>query len=213
MTTTSETGYQLEGSLLEACSCGVLCPCWIGEDPDGGTCEAFNAYHFDSGTIRGVDVSGLSFVTVHRIPGNVLAGNWRAVVVHQRRGLGRAARRDPRRVRGQARRPAGRPRRPVSERSSTSSGRRSCTRLGDGQGTLRIGDVVVQRDAPVHGAGRLRPPRCATRSSPPCRARRRTWRRPTTCGSNLPEYDFVWSFDGRNAIQADWKLVHAEDLA
>ena len=31
--------YQLEGSLLEVCSCNVLCPCWIGEDPDGGACE------------------------------------------------------------------------------------------------------------------------------------------------------------------------------
>ena len=29
-------GYQLEGTLLEVCSCDVLCPCWIGEDPDGG---------------------------------------------------------------------------------------------------------------------------------------------------------------------------------
>jgi hypothetical protein len=35
--------YELEGTLLEACSCGVLCPCWIGEDPDGGACDAFNA--------------------------------------------------------------------------------------------------------------------------------------------------------------------------
>src|SRR4051812_25906046 len=49
--------YELEGTLLEACSCGVLCPCWIGEDPDGGACDAFNAYHFDRGTIRGIDVS------------------------------------------------------------------------------------------------------------------------------------------------------------
>ena len=53
-------GYQLEGSLLEACSCNVLCPCWIGEDPDQGTCDSINAYHLDSGTIHGVDVSGLS---------------------------------------------------------------------------------------------------------------------------------------------------------
>jgi hypothetical protein len=29
-------GYELEGSLLEVCTCNVLCPCWIGEDPDGG---------------------------------------------------------------------------------------------------------------------------------------------------------------------------------
>lgn len=38
--------YDLTGTLLEACSCGVLCPCWIGEDPDQGTCDAVNAYNF-----------------------------------------------------------------------------------------------------------------------------------------------------------------------
>ena len=27
-------GYHLEGRLLEVCDCRVLCPCWIGEDPD-----------------------------------------------------------------------------------------------------------------------------------------------------------------------------------
>ena len=27
-------GYRLEGDLLEVCDCKVLCPCWIGEDPD-----------------------------------------------------------------------------------------------------------------------------------------------------------------------------------
>jgi len=73
-------GYDLQGTMLEACSCGVLCPCWIGEDPDQGSCDAFNAYHFDRGTIGGVDVSGLSFVQVAHIPGNVLAGNWQRVV-------------------------------------------------------------------------------------------------------------------------------------
>jgi hypothetical protein len=74
------SGYQLEGTLLEVCSCDVLCPCWIGEDPDQGTCDAVVAYHFDSGTIDGVDVSGLSLVGVAHIPGNVLEGNWRQVV-------------------------------------------------------------------------------------------------------------------------------------
>src|SRR3954471_24965629 len=73
--------YALQGTLLEACSCGALCPCWVGEDPDGGTCDAFNAYHFDAGTIRGVDVGGLNFVRVVRIPGNVLdPGSWTQVV-------------------------------------------------------------------------------------------------------------------------------------
>jgi hypothetical protein len=36
-----QAAYQLEGTLLEACSCGVLCPCWIGEDPDDGECYSF----------------------------------------------------------------------------------------------------------------------------------------------------------------------------
>ena len=26
--------YSLRGTLIEACSCNVNCPCWIGEDPD-----------------------------------------------------------------------------------------------------------------------------------------------------------------------------------
>jgi hypothetical protein len=49
--------YHLEGRLLEVCDCRVLCPCWIGEDPDNGTCESVLAYHFDAGAIEGVDVS------------------------------------------------------------------------------------------------------------------------------------------------------------
>src|SRR5262245_59537515 len=31
--------YTLEGQLLEVCTCNILCPCWVGEDPDGGTCD------------------------------------------------------------------------------------------------------------------------------------------------------------------------------
>lgn len=79
-TSTSQAVYSLEGTLLEACSCGVLCPCWVGEDPDGGECFAFLAHHFDSGQIEGIDVGGLSMATVAHVPGNVLEGNWRVVV-------------------------------------------------------------------------------------------------------------------------------------
>ena len=48
-------GYTLEGRLLESCSCNGPCPCWVGDDPDGGACDAFLAYHFDRGQINGVD--------------------------------------------------------------------------------------------------------------------------------------------------------------
>jgi hypothetical protein len=73
-------GYNLQGSLLEVCDCQVLCPCWIGEDPDNGTCKAALAYQFDKGAIDGVDVSGLVLATTGFIPGNVLAGNWRTCI-------------------------------------------------------------------------------------------------------------------------------------
>jgi hypothetical protein len=70
-------GYTLEGDLLEVCDCKVLCPCWIGEDPDNGTCESSLAYSIRSGTIDGVDVSGLNIASAVKIPGNVLDGGWR----------------------------------------------------------------------------------------------------------------------------------------
>jgi hypothetical protein len=73
-------GYQLEGRLLEVCNCRVLCPCWIGEDPDFKTCDTIVAWHFDKGTINGVDVSGRTIALIAHIPGNILQGNWRAAV-------------------------------------------------------------------------------------------------------------------------------------
>jgi len=72
--------YAFEGKMLEACSCNVICPCWAGQDPDGGTCEGVLAYHIDRGTIDGVDVGGLTYALLLHLPGNVLQGNWRVVV-------------------------------------------------------------------------------------------------------------------------------------
>jgi hypothetical protein len=53
----------------------------VGEDPDNGTCDSVLAYHFDRGTIEGIDVSGLTLGLVAHIPGNVLKGNFRVAVV------------------------------------------------------------------------------------------------------------------------------------
>jgi len=72
--------YQLEGSLLEVCTCNILCPCWVGEDPDGGKCDGVLSWHFDKGTVNGTDVSGRTFTILTHIPGNILEGNWKIVV-------------------------------------------------------------------------------------------------------------------------------------
>jgi len=73
--------YELEGTILEVCNCNVLCPCWIGENPDNGTCDAVVAYHIDKGSINGTDVTGRTFVILAHLPGNVLQGNWRSYYI------------------------------------------------------------------------------------------------------------------------------------
>lgn len=72
--------YQVEGRILEVCDCNVLCPCWIGEDADNGTCDTIVAYHIDRGRIEGVDVAGRTLALFAFIPANIFAGNWKALV-------------------------------------------------------------------------------------------------------------------------------------
>lgn len=74
--------YEIEGQLLEVCPCNVLCPCWVGEDPDGdGTCDSVNAYHIERGQVDGVDVAGRTLAVITHIPDNVLKGNWRVALI------------------------------------------------------------------------------------------------------------------------------------
>ena len=81
MTTMQETTtYDVEGRLLEVCNCEAICPCWVGLDPDNGTCDSILAWAVDRGTVKGVDVSDRVIGLSVHIPGNVLAGNWKAVV-------------------------------------------------------------------------------------------------------------------------------------
>ena len=69
--------YKVEGRLLEVCTCNVLCPCWVGEDPDGGTCDGTLAWRIDQGQVEGVDVAGHTIAILGHIPGNILKGNWK----------------------------------------------------------------------------------------------------------------------------------------
>lgn len=73
--------YNIEGDLLEVCNCDILCPCWVGEDPDNGTCDSVMGYNVRSGSINGIDVSGTTLVFSVHIPGNVLKGNWKVALL------------------------------------------------------------------------------------------------------------------------------------
>jgi hypothetical protein len=201
--------YDLEGTLLEACSCNVLCPCWIGEDPDGGACNAFVAYHYDAGTIRGVDISGLSLVNVVKIPGNVLTpGSWRIVMFVDERATDEQLQALTDAYSGKLGGPLADLAGLVGEVLAVQRAPISHEIRG-GTGTLRIGDSVAAEMAPYTGPGgqatTLRDSIFSTVPGSPAYVSKAS-----SHTVNLPEFGMVWSFEGRNAIQSDYRITHSE---
>ncbi len=204
MTTQTDTKktYVLDGTLLEACSCGGPCPCWVGDDPDGGKCDSVNAYHIDRGQVGGVDVSNLSFVQVNQIPGNVLEGNWRAIFYIDDKAT--PAQRDAiltvfsGKLGGALAGVASL----VGERVAVHSVPIE-HRVEGGKGTLRVGELVEAEMAPYTDAnGRpttIHDTVFSTIPGSPAYLAKASQHR-----VNIPEYGMVWEFSGRNAIQGDF---------
>jgi hypothetical protein len=201
-------GYELEGTLLEACSCNVLCPCWIGEDPDHGTCESVNAYRFERGVISGVDVSGLACATINIIPGNVLRpGTWRQVLAIDDRADDRQF--DVIRDAFQGKLGG-----PLADLAGLVARWLAVDRMPiahetrEGSGTLRIGEALEAEMRPYKSAAgnttTLRDTVFSTvPGSPAYVAVADRFR------VDLPEHGMRWAFEARNAIQSDWALSHS----
>ena len=68
--------YAVEGSLLEVCDCNVMCPCWVGEDPDYGICQGLLVWNIKKGNVDATDISGHTLAALCHIPGNILKGDW-----------------------------------------------------------------------------------------------------------------------------------------
>ncbi len=143
-------GYTLEGELLEVCNCEVLCPCWIGENPDFPPCKAAMAYHIASGTIDGVDVSGLTLGSAVFIPGNVLEGNWRQVLFVDDRASDRQQQALLSAFRGRLGGPLADLAQLVGEVVDIQRVPITFT-VEEGKGTLRIGDAVEAEMEPYRG--------------------------------------------------------------
>jgi hypothetical protein len=201
--------YELEGTLLEVCSCNVLCPCWVGEDPDGGECWSVIAYHIDRGQIAGVDVSGRSAVMVNHIPGNVLAGEWEVVMLvddgattQQRDALVGV-------FSGQL----GGPLADFAQLIGTVRAVESVPishEVHGGTGTLRVPGLVEADMEPYRGPdGTVTTLRESIFSTVPGSP---AW--VSKAGRNrvhLPRYGMSWEYQGSNAIQADWRMVHVAE--
>ena len=198
-------GYQLQGTLLEACTCDVLCPCWIGEDPDGGTCQSIMAYHLDSGTINGVDVGGLTLAAVVFIPGNVLAGNWTQAVFVDDRATPEQEQALLAAFGGALGGPLGDLAQLVGELVAIARAPIS-HEIEEGKGTIRIGDdVAVAEMEPYRGPdGSVTTLNNSIFSTVPGSP---AWvGRSSRFAVNLPEHGWTFEVEGRNAIQSDWAI-------
>lgn len=199
--------YNLQGTLLEACSCDVLCPCWIGENPDTGNCQAFVAYHFDKGEIDGVDVGGLSMINVAQIPGNVLVPHsWKILLLIDEQATDEQTQAlldayggklggplaDLAQLVGEV---IGVERVPIAHE------------VRQGKGHLKAGGYVEATMEPYLGPdGSVTTLRDSVFSTIPgspayvSKASEHT--------VNIPKYGIKWSFRGRNAIQGDYTIAH-----
>jgi hypothetical protein len=197
-------GYQLEGTLLEVCSCNTLCPCWIGEDPDNGTCDTVIAYNLTSGKIRGVDVSGLSIVNVGHIPGNVLDGNWRIAVYVDDRASDEQMEAMLDAFNGKLGGPLADLAGLVGEVVSVERAPISHT-IVDGAGTLNVGDKVDCAMHPYRGPDgsitTLNNSVFSTVPGAPAYVAVADHQR-----IDVPEHGYQWELENKNAIQSDWKI-------
>jgi len=144
--------YDLKGSLLEVCDCDILCPCWVGEDPDNETCEAIVAWHIDRGAIDGVDVSGLTLASFAHIPDNVLTPEtWKVAMFVDDRASERQQEALLQVWTGKQGGPVGELMKVVGEVAAVERAPIEFT-VEDGRGTLRVGEVAEAVMAPFRGA-------------------------------------------------------------
>ena len=198
--------YDLKGTLLGVCSCEVLCPCWIGEDPDGGTCDAIVEWHFDEGTIRGVDVSGRTLAGIGHIPGNILAGNWKMAFFVDEGATDEQMQAILDAYTGKLGRPLA-DLAPLIGEVLTVEKAPIRHDLEEGTGTLKIGDVAEARMTPYKSAQgeitTLRDSIFSTVPGSPAYVSKAEYNR-----VRLPQFNMEWSFEGRNAIQSDYHMVY-----
>lgn len=197
--------YEIEGSLLEACSCGAPCPCWIGEDPHGGKCDAFLAYRIEKGSIKGVDVSGVAFAIVALVPGNILKGNWKIAIYMS----DKATPAQKQAILDAWTGKLGGPLADLAQLIGEVRGVHDASvdfRLEKGKGTLKVGQCVEAEMVPYVDANgnqtTLSNTIFSTIPGSPAYVAKATYHR-----VNIPEHGMQWSFENRNAIQGSFRFA------
>ncbi len=197
-------GYAVEGRLLEACSCAGPCPCWVGDDPDGGTCDAFLAYHYDKGHFNDVDVSGLTMSIVAKIPGNVLAGNWKIAVYVD----SKASPKQKEAILAGHTGKLGGPLADLSKLIGEVVGVYDAPihfNFAEGKGTIRVGDAVSAEMQPYADA-QGRPTKLVDTIFSTIPGSPAYVGKATSHKVHVPQHHMSWQFTNRNAVLGQFKL-------
>jgi hypothetical protein len=196
--------YALEGKLLEACSCGGLCPCWVGDDPDTGSCYSMNAYHYDQGTIDGVDVSGLTLAFVCIIPGNVLKGDWKVAAYLDDQAT--PAQREA--ILAAHTGKLGGPLADLAQLVSEVVGVYDVPiefNMKEGKGTIRVGDAATAEMQPYTDA-QGRPTKLVDTVFSTIPGAPAYVGKASHFKTNVPQHGMSWEYTGRNAILGDFRI-------
>ena len=209
---TSGGGYSLEGTMLEICSCATPCPCFIGEDPDGGECFGVIAFKLERGTVGGVDVSGLTLANVAHIPGNALNGNWRSVVIVDDRA-------SDAQFNALVDAFGGKLGGPLADMASLVGELVAVERApirheaNAADGHFVVEGIIEAELSPIQSSpdgttATLHDSAFTTvKGAPAYIGKSRRYR------VNLPQHGMTWSWDGRNTIQTAWKMEHEPSAA
>jgi hypothetical protein len=197
-------GYSVEGRLLEACSCGGPCPCWVGDDPDGGTCDTFLGYHYDRGHFNDVDVSGLTMVAVGHVPGNILAGNWKIAVFVD----SKATPKQKEAILAGHTGKLGGPLADLAKLIGEVVGVYDAPiqfNFTEGKGTIRVGDVVSAEMQP-YADSQGRPTKLVDSIFSTIPGSPAYLGKAPRHKVNLPQHNMAWEFTNRNAVLGQFKL-------
>jgi hypothetical protein len=183
------------------------CPCWIGDDPDDGSCQAFNAYHIAQGNIDGVDVSGCDFIRVLDIPGNVLVRNsWRQIFVIDARASKEQAASILAAYTGELGGPLADLARLVKETLGVERASINYA-IGRGSGALRAGNLVNVAITPYLGANGT--PTTLHDSLLACAPRAPAYiAKADHHDVSLEKYGLEWAFEGRSAINSHYRVAN-----
>jgi hypothetical protein len=77
-------GWTIEGTYFENCSCDMVCPCSVSGltvAADVDRCTVALAFHIDTGSSDGVDLSGRTVCMLADAPAMMTDGGWKAALL------------------------------------------------------------------------------------------------------------------------------------